>query len=169
MSPRLKRRKNQRGALIVEFIVVAPLLIMLMGVGWWFWEIESAQSRIAREAAQPVFATATYGCGQAGETSHAYPGPQSPATVSGGSVPMVPADMSQVYQAAPGAPNDEVITRSISDAKATTQTTTEGFRTIWFEPKSANYQISATMLCNEAVHDGQLDQTKRIAAAVFNP
>ena len=169
LSARARKRTRQRGSLIVETLVVVPMLVSLMGVGWWFWDMHTAQMQVYRESAEPVFATATYSCGQAGETSHSFPGPQSPASVSGGSVPLVPADFSKVYEAAPGAPNEEVITRSISDAKADANAQTDGFGAIWFNPNGHSYKASAKMLCNEAVHDGQLDTTKRIAAAVFDP
>ena len=148
---------------------MVPLLICLCGIGFWFYQVHTAQMKVYRSVREPVWATATFGCGQAGETGHSFPGPQGGASVSNGSPPAVPADFSQVYQSVPGGPNNEVITRPIGEAKGSANETVSGFRVTWFEPRSTTYNASATMQCNEAVHDGKPDAAKRLAAAAFQP
>jgi len=170
-SPRQRRRARagSRGSLIVETLVVVPLLIVLCGIGWWFYEVRTAQMKVYRDAREPTFATATFGCGRAGDTSHPMPGPQPGVAVSGGSAPTVPADFSSVTRNVPGNPNNAVITRPIGEAKGSGTDTVAGFRAIWFTPRTTSYQASATMMCNEAVEDGQLDLAKRSAAVTFSP
>ena len=148
---------------------MVPLLICLCGIGFWFYQVHTAQMKVYRSVREPVWATATFGCGQAGETSHSYPGPQGNVSVSNGSPPAVAADFSPVYQNVPGAPNNEVITRPMGEAKKTGQESLAGFTVTWFEPKNTSYEATAQMQCNEAVHDGKPDPAKRIAAAVFSP
>jgi hypothetical protein len=166
---RHRRRIRERGSLIVETLVVVPLLIALCGIGFWFYEVHTAQMKVYRTARESVWATATFGCGQAGETGRSMPGPQSGTSVGGGGPPQIPADFSQVYRSVPGGPNNEVITRSMSEGNGSAQERVAGFKVVWFEPRTTNYNASASMQCNEAVHDGQPDPAKRIAAAAFSP
>jgi len=169
LSPRKRSRAGRRGSLIVETLVVVPMLIALCGIGFWFYQVHTAQMKVYRSVREPVWATATFGCGQAGETSASMPGPQGGVSVANGGPPAVPADFSPVYRNVPGAPNNEVITRSMGEAKGSAQETVSGFTVTWFAPRPTSYNASATMQCNEAVHDGQPGAAKRIAAVVFSP
>ena len=164
-----QNRARQRGSLIIETLVVVPMLIALCGIGFWFYQVHTAQMKVYRSVREPVWATATFGCGQAGETSQPMPGPQPRTSVANSGPPAVLADFSPVYRNVPGGPNNEVITRSLGEAKGSAQETVPGFKVVWFEPRPTNYNASATMQCNEAVHDGQPKPAKRIAAAVFSP
>lgn len=171
MSPRPVRKRSrarQRGTLIVETLVVVPMLIALCGIGFWFYQVHTAQMKVYRSVREPVWATATYGCGQAGETSHSMPGPQGGVSVANGAPPAA-GDFSQVYESVPGGPNNEVITRPIGRANGSAQETVSGFKVTWFAPKPTNYDATATMQCNEAVHDGKPDAAKRLAAVAFSP
>jgi len=167
----LRRRRvaKQRGALIVETLVVTPLLIMLCAIGFWFFQLHRAHMKVYQEVREPVWATATFGCGQAGETAQRMPGPQGGATVSSAAALTVPADWSPVYQNVPGGPNNEVITRPMGQANGSANEAVSGHKVFWFEPGATTFNRSAQMQCNEAVHDGNPNGTKRIAAAVFDP
>lgn len=166
---RARRLAKQRGALIVETLVVTPLLIMLCAIGFWFFQLHRAHMKVYQEVREPVWATATFGCGQAGDTAVRMPGPQGDAQVSNGGPPAIPADWSPVYQNVPGGPNNEVITRPMPGAKGSASEAVSGHKVFWFEPGGTTFNRSAEMQCNEAVHDGNPNGAKRIAAAVFNP
>ncbi len=167
---RNRRRARQRGSLIVETLVVVPLLVTLWGISYWFFEFRTAQMKVYRQARESTVATATFGCGRAGDTSHSYPGPQPGVSIAGGMVPTAPgADLSSVTKNVPGNPNNGVIARPIGEAKGQGSDSVAGFKAIWFKPSTTHYEASTTMMCNEAVEDGQLDTAKRSAAMVFSP
>ncbi len=153
---------------MVEMVVVTPLLAMLCGFAFWFHQMHHAQMLVYRSVREPTWQTATFACGNPGETSASYP--SGNASVGGGGSLMIPADWSPVYRNAPGGPNNEVITRSLNTASKDATRTLAGKDVpgILHIP-SSTYQASATMMCNETVHDGQLDAYKRITHVVVSP
>jgi hypothetical protein len=149
-------------------LVVTPLLTLLLAMAFWFYQIHMKELGIMRKVREPVWATATFGCGRAGETSARYPGTQPGVSVDDAAPVYVPGtDYSRVYTNAPGGPNNEVITRSTADARVSATDTLDGDEDFHF--RQMNLRAHATMMCNETVHDGQPDAYKRITAAAFQP
>jgi hypothetical protein len=153
---------------MVEMVVVTPLLAMLCGFAFWFYQMHYAQMRVYQSVRQPVWETATFSCGNPGETSASFP--RGTASVGGGGSLMVPADWSPVYRYAPGGPNNEVITRPINEASQNATRTVSGKDVPGIlHISSTTYQASAKMMCNETVHDGQPDAYKRMTHFTVSP
>jgi hypothetical protein len=163
-----RRRARQRGILPIELLVITPLFTLLMGTAYWFYEIHTKQMSVMRRAREPVWATATFACGNPGETSASYPGVQPGVSVGGGPIVYVPgADYTQIYKNVPGGPNNEVLTRATADAEIDVTDDLAG--NDFLHLRETHYAAHARMMCNDTVHDGQPNTMKRIAAGAFQP
>lgn len=148
-------------------VVVTPLLTMLLGFAFWFYQMHQAQMAVYRDVREPTWQTATFSCGDPGETSGSFPRGSANVSRSGGL--FIPTNWFNVYRNAPG-PNVEVITRSFGEASKDATRHVDG-ATVGkvFEVKDTQYRAQATMMCNEKVEDGQLDMHKRIAHILVDP
>ena len=77
-------------------LVVTPLFATLCGFAFWFYQVHRAEMLVYQKVREPVWATASFGCGDAGETGASMPGPAERASVSSGIPPIVPADAKDV-------------------------------------------------------------------------
>jgi hypothetical protein len=168
--PYPRRRAAQRGSLIIETLVVTPLFATLCGFAFWFYQVHRAQMLVYQKVREPVWAAATFGCGDAGDTGAPMPGPEERISVSSGIPPVVPADYTLVIRNVPGGPNNDAITRLARTVNADATETLVGkdIPNIMSTPTST-FRTDARVICNEHVEDGKAKTMKRIAAVVFRP
>jgi hypothetical protein len=151
-------------------LIVTPLLATLCGFAFWFYQVHAAEMSVYRKVREPVWATATFGCGNAGETAANLPGPRGATDIASSGPPLIPADFSPVFRNVPVGPHNDAITRSVEQGVGQTSETLDGksIPQILTTPNTT-FRTTARMTCNENVETGQPDRMKRVAAVAFQP
>jgi hypothetical protein len=148
-----------------------PVVILLMAVSFWAFQLYDTKLTAMKDVRGPVFTQATHGCGNPGNTSYTPPQGDSepPKSVIGseavGSVQG--SDLSVVGRKLPGAPGGDLVNRGVGG---------QGGSVV--HPFVANGMVggmttnlsgNASMTCNEAVKDGDSKGMKKVSGNSFDP
>jgi len=158
--------------MVGEALVVLPVVIFMVAVSAWAWQLYEAKIDAMNAVRGPVFSEAAFGCGNPGSVSfEAENGPgQALLEAAGSDLPLAGADgvdLAAVGRKLPRAPGADVIDRVIDSrgARLVRPFVSNGF----VGADVARLGAHTSMMCNEAVRDGDAKAMKALSASSFDP
>jgi hypothetical protein len=167
-----RKKKNQRGSMTLETLVLAPVLIFQLGVSFWAYQLYESKIDTMKRVRGPVFSSAAFGCGNAGSTSFEAPTgePNAMFAPNESDAPLEGAegvDLGVVGRKLPQAPGADILDRAIDSkaARLARPFVSNGF----VGAPTVKLGAHASMMCNEAVRDGDPKAMKAVSANGFDP
>lgn len=149
-----------------------PVLIFQLGVSFWAWHLYEARIDTMKAVRGPVFSQSAFGCGNPGSTSFEAPNgdPGNVFERSGSDAPLDSAegvDLAVVGRKLPQAPGADLLDRAIDTraGRLVRPFISNGF----VSAPTVNVGARASMMCNEAVRDGDAKAMKALSAGSFDP